>query len=248
MDFPAVIRQRQTIIIPNNNNNDHGGVIIWFHGLGDSGQSWQETFMEHLRLPHLKIILPTAEKIPYSAQENRYVSAWYSKNVTSKILAGDEQKTFEGAVKMVHCLIREQKALGVPPKKIIVGGFGMGGGLALYAGLTCEVQIGGIACISSYIPNHKTLVNKIDANHSTPIFISIGEADTMIPVSWTKGTVRLLNETYQMSNIEFKSYPDVRHALSLEGCIDLSSWFLKCVPAPTSSGRKKRNRKNKIRH
>uniref|UniRef100_A0AC34FHH8 Palmitoyl-protein hydrolase n=1 Tax=Panagrolaimus sp. ES5 TaxID=591445 RepID=A0AC34FHH8_9BILA len=199
MDVPAIIRQKQIIIIPSNNNADQNGVIIWFHGLGDSGQSWQETFLEHLRLPHLKVILPTAERIPYSGQENRYVAAWYSKNVASKISSDEEKKSFDGAIKMVHCLIRDQIASGIAAKKIILGGFGMG-------------------------------------------------ADTMIPVSWAKNTVRLLTEIYEMSNIEFKTYPEVRHSLSLEGCIDLNDWFLKVVPAPASSGRKKRNRKNKSRH
>uniref|UniRef100_A0A914ZG18 palmitoyl-protein hydrolase n=1 Tax=Panagrolaimus superbus TaxID=310955 RepID=A0A914ZG18_9BILA len=148
---------------------------------------------------------------------------------------------------MVHCLIRDQIALGIPSKKIILGGFGMGGGIALYAGITYKEQLGGIACLSSFIPNHKALVNKIDANQSTPIFFGIGEADTITPVSWARNTVRLLSETYEMSNIEFKTYPEVRHALSLEGCIDLHNWFLKVVP-PGVQCRKKRNRKNKSRH
>lgn len=48
------------------------------------------------------------------------------------------------------CVFKEIRA-GIPPERIIVGGFSMGGALALYAGLTYDKPLGGILGLSSFL-------------------------------------------------------------------------------------------------
>jgi len=52
--------------------------LIWLHGLGDRGKSWRQ-FAENIvqRLPHVKVILPTAPMRAITLNGGRKTRGWY---------------------------------------------------------------------------------------------------------------------------------------------------------------------------
>jgi lysophospholipase-2 len=55
------------------------------------------------------------------------------------------------ATQYVHSLIQKEIDDGIEPSKIVVGGFSMGGALALHAALTLPVQLGAVVGLSSFL-------------------------------------------------------------------------------------------------
>lgn len=50
-----------------------------------------------------------------------------------------------------HSLIKNETKNGVPSNKIFIGGFSMGGALAIHAGLTFDEPLGGILSLSGFL-------------------------------------------------------------------------------------------------
>lgn len=55
------------------------------------------------------------------------------------------------ATDYVHELIEAEIKDGIPPERIALGGFSMGGALAIYAGLTYNKPLAGILGLSSFL-------------------------------------------------------------------------------------------------
>ena len=72
---------------------------------------------------------------------------------------------------------------GIPPERIIIGGFSQGGATALYTALTCDYTFGGVLALSTWLPLHNQFpaALKQTANKaSTPIFQAHGDSDFMV--------------------------------------------------------------------
>jgi len=51
----------------------------------------------------------------------------------------------------INAIIEEYVDSGVPPSKIVVGGFSMGGGIGLQAAARCRHELGAVFALSSYL-------------------------------------------------------------------------------------------------
>lgn len=59
------------------------------------------------------------------------------------------------ASKMVHSMIADEVAAGIPTKNIVIGGFSQGGALAIYSALTYAEPLAGVIALSAWIPLHQ---------------------------------------------------------------------------------------------
>ncbi len=63
---------------------------------------------------------------------------------------------------------------GIPSNRIIIGGFGQGGTMALQSGLTFDYELAAIVALSCYIPMNRNLYAimpvSISLNFKTPYF------------------------------------------------------------------------------
>ena len=117
----------------------------------------------------MKIVCPTAESIPVTLNGGCRMPSWF--DLKSLDASGSEDESgIKKATKIVHDLIDEEVLRnGVPANRIVLGGFSMGGALALYAGLTYAKKLAGIVALSCWLP----LRNEISANkhalHDIPV-------------------------------------------------------------------------------
>ena len=56
---------------------------------------------------------------------------------------------------IVQDLIAKEVSEGIPPERIVIGGFSQGGSLALYTAFGTDTKIAGLLLLSSWMPLHK---------------------------------------------------------------------------------------------
>ncbi len=68
--------------------------------------------------------------------------------------AEDDVQGITRATVFIHSLIEREINNGIPPHRIIIGGFSQGGALAIHAGLTYNKKLAGVVSLSGWLPLH----------------------------------------------------------------------------------------------
>ena len=120
-------------------------VLIFLHGLGDTGQGWAKQF-KSMSLKHTKCVFPNADMKSVTLNSGAAMPAWY--DILSLDQDGKEDEAgIKDAADDVKHLIAREVAQGFSPDKIILGGFSQGGALALYTALGTDVTVGGVLAL-----------------------------------------------------------------------------------------------------
>lgn len=67
----------------------------------------------------------------------------------------EDEEGIRKAAGMVHSLIAEEVAAGIPTKRIVLGGFSQGGALAIYSAFTFPEPLAGVIALSCWLPLHQ---------------------------------------------------------------------------------------------
>lgn len=105
-------------------------------------------------------------------------------------------------------LIQAEIDAGIPPERIVLGGFSQGAAMSLFTGLTGPNKLAGIVGMSSWLPLDTKLpefLKKSDLNKKTPILMCHGTTDVVVPTELGKLTFDLLKSTG--FDVTFKLYP-----------------------------------------
>jgi predicted esterase len=211
-------------------------VCFIIHGLGDTAAGWVDV-AEHLAgsAPHIKFILPTARSLPVTINGGAKMPSWYdihglALRAEEKADGLDETKSY------ITSLIQKEIDMGIPPNRIVLGGFSQGGAVSLWTGFSLDFPLAGIVCLSGYMLRpHEFIVSQ----KNVPLFIGHGTADDVVQFAMAKFTLEQLKEK-GVTNIEFHKYPGMGHSILPEGIQDLYTFLLNVIPAiSTGSNNKK---------
>lgn len=159
---------RNAVVVPATGR--HSATVMFLHGLGDTGQGWAPV-VPMLRQSHIKFILPTAPTRSVTLNGGMPMPAWtdvFGLDVASK----EDEGGFTEAVENLSNIISAEVEAGIPPERIIVGGFSQGGAVALTAHLRLRKKIAGTIVLSSWLPLRKSYPNAFsEANQTTPILM-----------------------------------------------------------------------------
>ena len=67
----------------------------------------------------------------------------------------EDEEGIRKAAEMVHSMIADEVAKGIPTKRIVLGGFSQGGALALFSALTFPEPLAGVIALSAWLPLHQ---------------------------------------------------------------------------------------------
>ena len=163
----------------------HTETLIWLHGLGDSAEGFFPVFSSEMNPCYAttKIVLLTAPMRPvtvnfgmkchswYDIRELKFDEASFNKNINMD----EVQESIDRVNKVIE---NEAKLFNGDYKRIAVGGFSQGCSISLSAGLQFNKTLGGILGFSGFLfPN--VAIHK--ENENTPILLSHGRVDPMIP-------------------------------------------------------------------
>jgi predicted esterase len=214
-------------------------LLIFLHGSGSSGRDLRtyiecvplvefnhNTFRQVADINSIDIIYPTATLRPYTAAMDMPLNVWFDRSSDFNIKGLDDKEDIEGvnfsSNKIIE-LINENES---KYDHIIVGGFSMGGCLALTllrANLSNKVK--GIFSMGSFLVE-SSIVNEGTLSTSSsnlPIFMMHGQSDTMISVDWGRKTAT--NLLLKELDVEFKVYPELDHEISEEELVDAINWI-----------------------
>uniref|UniRef100_A0A1I7S8S9 palmitoyl-protein hydrolase n=1 Tax=Bursaphelenchus xylophilus TaxID=6326 RepID=A0A1I7S8S9_BURXY len=203
----------------------HKSTLIFFHGLGDQGVGWSQILSIHLNKLGVKVVCPNAASRPVTLNFGMQMPAWYD----LKGLSPNSEEDAPGiasATEYAHSLIQKELSQGIPADKIFIGGFSMGGALAIHAGLTFSAKLAGIVSLSGFLLQRDTVEGLISANKQTPAFLGHGRNDPLVPLTFGQMTEAKL-KTFN-PNVTFKTY-NCDHSTTEEEIADVAAFVQKQI-------------------
>lgn len=195
--------------------------VIWMHGLGadaaDMAGLAEYPLLANLPVRHVFIDAPVR---PVTLNGGMSMRAWY--DIIDTTLTGREDKPgVTQSHQHILAVIDAQLAAGFRGEQIILAGFSQGGAMALYTALHCELPLGGVIALSSYLPLASDCQPVLAK--TTPIFLALGQYDPMVLPDWTRKSERyLLDSGYDQ--LTSRQYP-MEHAICLDEIEDIAAWL-----------------------
>lgn len=185
--------------------------MIIAHGLGDSGEGW--SFLpQMLDFPHLNYIFPNAPTKPLTAAGGQMVPQWFDVFEVGNPHARQDEDGFWASVAEISSLIDQEIARGIPPEKIIVGGFSQGAAVSLGVAATYKKKIGGFLIMSGFFPAKNSVASKLtEHNKQSNIFHGHGTADPVININYARSSAELF-KTLGFDNYDLKEYVGMAHS------------------------------------
>ncbi|CAF1494377.1 unnamed protein product [Adineta ricciae] len=216
------------VIYPSGN---HTATFIFLHGLDDIGKTWFDDFNYFnlpKSLPYMKFVFPTAPIMKISKNNGEEMTSWFDVHGFDQI-AKEDQQSIERASQFLNSFVEAETKHGIPVERIIIGGFSMGGAVALYTVLTSSDAFGGVISLSTWLPLRSTFPKALIAGEkkkTIPILHCHGNKDSIIHIDWA----RLSEECFKSMGFQkytFKEYDGMDHT----DCEQVSHFSLKtkCV-------------------
>ena len=202
-----------------------------------------DQFQKAGKLSYMQWIFP-------NAIENRDAmqTAWYRPTSLAAPPAGrpeladeEDEEGLRESVKYVESLLDSLTSKGIPPNRIVLGGFSQGCALSLLTELTSRYsgKLAGIVGLMGYLPipgRIQHLRTEADLPHVlglVPMFLARGAEDRLVPRSKWEESIKSLQDLGASEEVamELHEYKGLGHSLSGELLQDLDVWLAKVIPA-----------------
>jgi phospholipase/carboxylesterase len=202
----------------------YDAVVIWLHGLGDSGDGFAP-IVPQLNLPAelgIRFVFPHAPIQPVTINNGMPMRAWYDIKSLELHQRADAKGVKESAT-TVNRLIQMELDKGIKASRIVLAGFSQGGVIAYHAGLRFPQSLAGILALSTYMSESDKLAQEgHEANKATPILVNHGNLDPVVPMELGKQAFDTLqNNSY---NATWQTYP-MQHSVCQEQIAHISQWL-----------------------
>lgn len=141
---------------------------------------------------------------------------------------GKDHMGLSASADRVQSLIQEASRSGIPPDRIVLGGFSQGACLALHAGLKGTHRLAGIVALSGWAAAGLTQVG----HRTVPIFVGHGIADDVVPCAAGRRCVEVLMKA-GCSKVQLKEYRGLPHSVSPNELADVKRFLLEVLPKAT---------------
>jgi phospholipase/carboxylesterase len=160
-------------------------VVVWLHGLGDSGHGFAPIVPE-LNIPAdagIRFIFPHAPEQAITVNGGMRMRAWYDIKTMDLSHRADEDGVRESAT-AVTALLDSLIAQGISSERIILAGFSQGGVIALHLLPRLAYKLAGVIALSTYMcVAEKLAAEANNINKATPVFFGHGSEDPMVPMA-----------------------------------------------------------------
>ncbi|XP_017130943.1 lysophospholipase-like protein 1 [Drosophila elegans] len=217
-----------------NATGKHTASVIFFHGSGDTGPNvleWVRFLLgRDLEYPHIKILYPTAPLQKYTPLDGELFNVWFDRRSVN-IAAPENKKSLSQCYDAVNQLIDEEVASGIPLGRIIVGGFSMGGAVALHTAYHLRPSLAGVFAHSSFLNRGSVVYDSLESSKATELpelRMFHGERDTLVPKDWGLETFEALKKLGVKGT--FHPLRNTLHELKTASLKDLEQWIQEKLP------------------
>lgn len=186
------------------------GALIFLHGLGDSPAGWSHLQSQlpsiKPRLKDITYVFPPAPTVGITINGGMEMPAWFDiYDWPIAVGSKDDPEGLRKAVAQIETEVDKLKAAGIPPSKIVVGGFSQGGAIALLTAYRRKQEpFAACAGLSAWL----TLPEELqvpEAAKKTPLFWGHGRMDDKVLFEQQAFGVNKLRE--QGVEIVDRAYP-----------------------------------------
>jgi len=221
----------------------HTATVIFVHGLGDTGYGWYPVstmFQKDPSLEHVKFVLPHSPESPVTANMCMVMPSWFDIKSFGFRDAEDEAGILNSRTSLIQ-LIDAEIAAGIPPNRIVLGGFSQGASMSLITGLTLEdKQLAGVVCLSGWVMIKPTFQKMLAPYWKRlPIFWGHGSSDPLVKPRFSLESVEFFKSMgikeakpreNSLAGLSYNVYPGVGHSTNLQELEDLKAWIAKVIP------------------
>ncbi|EZA58962.1 lysophospholipase-like protein 1 isoform X1 [Ooceraea biroi] len=212
----------------------HTATVFFFHGSGGTAEDMKEWVdiinREKLQFPHIKLVYPSAPSQPYTPNNGMMQNVWFDRvAITNQV--PEDLKSVDSMCQHVSLLINKEVEDGIPRDRIILGGFSMGGCLALHLAYRFKTAVAGCFAMSSFLNKGSAVYEHLKANPEDakiPLLQYHGTVDTLVPIEWGEESARNLKELGV--NVEFVPLERVEHELNRKEIQGWKDWLLDLLP------------------
>jgi len=141
------------------------GSIIILHGSCDSGpgmKAWVDQVRKsEFKFNDYRILYPSAPHRPYTLLNGQEAGIWFDRLSLGPTMPEDLISIEATANDLSELLQQESQHTGIPLSKMVVGGFSMGGIMALHLGYRFQTQLAGVFALSSFLPLDSEVFNTL---------------------------------------------------------------------------------------
>ncbi|KAH8306131.1 hypothetical protein KR018_002153, partial [Drosophila ironensis] len=218
-----------------NATGKHTASVIFFHGSGDTGPNvmeWVRFLLgRDLEFPHIKILYPTAPLQKYTPLEGELSNVWFDRKSVN-IAASESKRSLSRCYDSVNQIINDEVNSGIPLNRIIVGGFSMGGAVALHAGYHLRPELAGVFAHSAFLNRgsvvYESLQNRGNGGSLPELRMFHGERDTVVPEEWGSETYDALTSLGVRGS--FETIRNTLHELKTSSMKDMEQWIQDKLP------------------
>jgi len=200
--------------------------VIVLHGLGADASDFAPSCTRSTLAPvgPVRWVFPNAPRLPVSINGGYVMPAWYDIHPDRR---REDEAGLRRAQASISALLAREAARGVPPGRIVLGGFSQGCAMALLTGLRYPEPLAGIVGMSGYLPLAGTLAaERSAANQGTPIFLATAARTKMVEPARAAASRDVLAALGYA--VEWHDYP-MGHSVCLEEVRDLQAWLLRVL-------------------
>ncbi|KAJ7341066.1 hypothetical protein JRQ81_004760 [Phrynocephalus forsythii] len=214
----------------------HTASVIFLHGSGDTGpgvRDWiKQVLQQDLCFEHIKVIYPTAPERPYTPMRGSLSNVWFDRYKISPDCP-EHIETIDPMCQALTGLIDDEVKSGIGKNRILLGGFSMGGGMAMHLAYRYHQDVAGVFALSSFLNKNSTVYPALtkDGTEFPELFQCHGTADELVLYSWGEETNKMLKSLGVTTT--FLTFPNLYHELNRTELEKLQAWILKKLPEET---------------
>ncbi|OWR40609.1 hypothetical protein KGM_206138 [Danaus plexippus plexippus] len=217
--------------ITKNSGAKHTATVIFFHGSGAAGdhmKEWVHLLAKNFVFPHIKILYPTAPLQPYTPAGGLMSNVWFDR-LGINPRAPEVLESLAQIEVDIKKLIKSENEAGIPSSRIIVGGFSMGGALALHTAYRWDPNVAGVFAFSSFLNDNSVVYKELrDSATKVPLLQIHGDSDDLVELAWGEATFKELRSLGVQGN--FHIMEKLGHSLNKRGLNIIKDWIDKHLP------------------
>ncbi|KAL4076287.1 Phospholipase/carboxylesterase/thioesterase [Scleroderma citrinum] len=230
----------------------HTASVILIHAIGDTGEGWRGV-AERLSkdVPHVKWIFPHAPTGEVTAYNKKCIPRWFDISSYDFDKAEENRGDMFKAASMIDQLVQKEVDAGIPPERVVIGGFSQGGAVALLTSLTSRPadgfgggkegwKVAGIVVVSGWLPFRNDFQQFLSPHAAkTPIFWGHGTDDNVVRYKFADTFVKKLTSAFGIPmakgelgspGLSFRTYKALGHQLCAREERDLSEFLRRVIP------------------
>merc|ERR1712232_312343 len=200
--------------------------VIWLHGQGETEVGWQY-LLSGFETPEIagrcRWLWPRARITPCTARGGAPTCQWFDtiefpvcslvRGIPDRHRRPEDPKQVTAAVMAIHAVIDALVVEGVPPERIVLGGFGQGAALIPHTMLRYKGQLAGGAMISGWVPCIDTLEEaQTKESNGAKIMWLHGARDAVVHPDVAMEHAHSLKE--MGTKLDFRVYPELTFGVS----------------------------------